>query len=97
MLQVFFDSATHDPFSGTLTVKTIAPSRAFWSKEEYRDVPADLAAGLAAAAPHGAELLRERVAPFHESRRIDEGTWRTPEPVDPDSLEAANANGAVRA
>ena len=95
-MPLHFDSATHDPVTGTLTVRTVASSRAFWSLQEYRDVPAGLVAALREAAPHEGEFMLERVAPFYESRRIDDGTWHPPVPPDPDWLEAANVNGAVR-
>lgn len=95
-MPLYFDSATYDPVTGILTVKTITPSRASWSKDQYRDVPAALIAQMQAAAPHEGEFILERVAPFYESRRIDQGAWRPPVAPDADWLKAANASGAVR-
>ena len=92
---LYFDSATHDPVTGILTVKTVAPSRAFWSLEEYRDVPAGLVADLLAAAPHGGEFMRERVAPFYEVRCVDDSDWHAPVPPDPAWFAAAAHSGAV--
>lgn len=92
----FFDSFTHDPVSGILTVRSVTPSREYWTLEEYRDVPASLAAELAVAAPHGGEFLRERIVPFHAVRRVAEGQWHTPEPPDPEWLAAVGSSGAVQ-
>ena len=95
-MPLYFDSATYDPVTAILTVKTITPSRASWSKDQYRDVPAALVAQMQAAAPHEGEFILERVAPFYESRRIDQGSWHRPVAPDPDWLRTANASGAVR-
>jgi hypothetical protein len=95
-MPLYFDSATYDRATGILTVKTITPSRASWSKDQYRDVPAALVAQMQAAAPHEGEFIRERVAPFYESRRTDQGVWHPPVAPDPEWLQRADASGAVR-
>ena len=95
-VMLYFDSATYDPLTGTLSVKTVAPSRAHWSRHEYRDVPASVVADLLAAAPHGGEFIQERVAPYYAVRRIDERRWHPPVPPDPAWALAAAHSGAVR-
>ena len=93
---LYFDSATHDRVTGTLTVKSVAASGEPWSLVQYRDVPSPLAAELLAAAPHGGEFVRERIAPFYASRHVGAEDWRALVAPDPEWVAAAAAGGAVR-
>ena len=93
---LYFDFARHDPVTGTLTVTRAAPSRAFWSVHEYRDVPVALVEELAAVSPHGEEFIRERIAPYYAVRRSNESVWHMPDPPDLEWVRIAASSGAVR-